>query len=185
MFWSFCFVLFVILKSLFAENRLRIVRADQHCPQPAFISTCQRVSIRNQKAKQRRLWTVSLGVEVTSSCLCVGQAFSQGKELFCHTNSVGPHLKAEAWLGVGEIARALGPGVSTDAHHLWGSSKSLSTPETPSLFYLPGGFLRAGQWGEQTRKATCQKLEWCCYCWSWGHPWDILSGSPHSFIFFM
>ena len=29
---------------------------------------------------------MSLGVEVTSSCLCVGQAFSQGRELWCHTN---------------------------------------------------------------------------------------------------
>lgn len=29
---------------------------------------------------------MSSGVEVTSSCLCVGQAFSQGKELCCHTN---------------------------------------------------------------------------------------------------
>lgn len=29
---------------------------------------------------------MSSGVEVTSSCLCVGQAFSQGKELCCHTD---------------------------------------------------------------------------------------------------
>lgn len=32
MFLGFCFVLFVILKSL----SLRIVRADQHCPQPSI-----------------------------------------------------------------------------------------------------------------------------------------------------
>lgn len=41
------------------------------------------MSIKNQKAKQKRLWILSSGVEVTSSCLCIGQPFLLAKELHC------------------------------------------------------------------------------------------------------
>lgn len=167
MFLSFCFVLFVILKSL----SLRIVRADQHCPQPTFIFTCQRMSIRNQKAKQRRLWTVSSGVEVTSSCLCVGQAFLKGKELCCHTNPLsgqpcrarvgaaafwGCTLRTRHGWGL-EKLEGQTPGlwawaVSGAAHCLWAWSKSLSCSETPSLFIclVTSSVLASGEtrWGK-------------------------------------
>lgn len=85
----------------------------------------------NQESKSQTEEALNgvIGVEVTSSCLCVGQAFSQGKELCCHTNPLsgqacrahagaatfwGLHLKDKAWLAVGELgrpnARALGLG---------------------------------------------------------------------------
>ena len=84
---------------------------------------------------------MSLGVEVTSSCLCVGQAFSQGRELWCHINplsgwayrahaggcgSLGLHLRGEVWLGdwgiLGRPDACSGPEQlpAPLAHCLWG-----------------------------------------------------------------
>ena len=113
------------------------------------------MSIRSQKAKQRRLWTVSLGVEVTSSCLCVGQAFSQGRELWCHTNPLsgwayraragaaglwGCTCKGRRGCGAGEFWGGQMPalGLSSCQHHLLTASgvlnKSLPYAEAQSLF---------------------------------------------------
>lgn len=53
--------LFIILQKSFT----RIVRADQHCPPSSiYLRLAVNVSIRNQKAKQRRLWIVSRGSEL-------------------------------------------------------------------------------------------------------------------------
>lgn len=53
----FCFVFIQKIKSF-----IGIAGADQHCPHNSIsLQPAVNVSIRNQKAKQKRLWIVSLG----------------------------------------------------------------------------------------------------------------------------
>lgn len=62
---------------------------------------------------------MSSGVEVTSSCLCVGQAFSQGKGLCCHTNPLSvqaPRARAgAAAFGAAPAGRRVGGGERWEA----------------------------------------------------------------------
>lgn len=99
---------------------------------------------------------MSSGVEVTSSCLCVGQTFSQGKELCCHTNplsgqALGTHAGGVALRGCtlrkrqgwglekleGQTPGSWAWAVSRAAPCLWARNKSLSSSVTPSLFICP------------------------------------------------
>lgn len=68
--------LFIILKKSFT----RIVRADQHCPPSSiYLRLAVNVSIRNQKAKQRRLWIVSRGSELLPAVCAWDRLSRRGK----------------------------------------------------------------------------------------------------------
>lgn len=181
MFWGFCFVLFVILKSL----SLRIVRAGQHCPQPRiYLHSPANVNQESKSQTEEALNGVIRGrsdfqLSVRGPGLLAGQriVLSHKPTVWIGSQSpcggcgfLGLHLQGEAWLGAGGSPAARRPALGLGGFQrclLTASgalSKSLSCAETQSLFIclVTSSALAGGE--NRWRKPPARNSE-CCKMW--------------------
>lgn len=160
MFWRFCYVLFVILKSL----SLRIVRADQHCPQPSiYLLLPANVNQKSKSQTEEALNSVIGGrsdfqLSVRGSGLLAGQEIVLSHKPTVCIGSQSPcgghkllrlHLQAQGmaggwgtlevqtlWLSSGQFPKLF------TASAGWSASRTCT--ETQFSVYLPSGSLLPG-----------------------------------------
>lgn len=152
MFLIFCFVLFVILKSL----SLRIVRADQHLSSACiYLHLPENVNQESKSQTEEALNGVIRGrsdfqLSVHGPDLLSGQGIVLSHKPTVWTGSRNPcggcgfsglHLRKRQGWGLEKLeGQTPGPwawAVSRAAPCLWAQNKSLSSSATPSLFICP------------------------------------------------